>query len=104
QTLSDALMNQLIGQRLAENTLVDRHDMEAVTRLHEFAQNARRPQPEQDLLELGHHIAATDLAEIAAMLAGRAVGELGCQRREALRLVQKLVERPLASLSHLRHI
>ena len=78
--------------------------MEAVACLDEFMQDAGRAKLEQGGLEFRHHVAATNLAEIAAVLAGRAVGKLRRKLGESIRLGQKRVQRFFGPRPDLRHI
>src|SRR5262245_31944779 len=43
EPLFDAVPHDLVGQDLAVNALIDRHDVKAVTCLHQLAQDSRRP-------------------------------------------------------------
>jgi hypothetical protein len=70
ESLSDLFVHYLKRQRPAGNTLINGHNMKAVTGLDELAEDSCRPQSEERLLELGNRIAATDLPEIAALSTG----------------------------------
>jgi len=53
------------------------------------------PNRKQSALEFRDGVTARDLAEVAVLLSGGAVGQLARQRREALRLRQQLRQRLL---------
>ena len=49
-------------------------------------------EPKERLLELRHRVAAADLAQIAAVLSGRAIREFARDGVEAIRLAQQIVQ------------
>src|SRR6478672_2828269 len=53
QSICDLAMDDIKRQRFARNALVDRHDVEPVTCLDQFAQQASRSKPEQRLSNSG---------------------------------------------------
>src|SRR5262249_47704563 len=95
EPLRDAIPPDLECQELAVNAAIDRNDVEAVTRLHQLAQDSRGPQSKQGALEFRYRVAAPNLAEVAVLLPGGAIGQLACQRGEALRRRQQLRQRLL---------
>jgi hypothetical protein len=61
----------------------DQYHVEAEARRHQFRQQAERLAAKQRALELGHHVAASDLSQGAALRGERAIGIFARQLREA---------------------
>lgn len=59
-----ALLTVSNGNVSSENSFVDRHDLEAVARTYDFAENSGEARAKQRPVELGHRVATADVTEI----------------------------------------
>ncbi len=73
EAFGDIVLHHVEWQTLSRNTLIDGHDMKAMTGLDQLPQQAGCPESKYRLLELWHHVAAADLPQITPVLAGGAV-------------------------------
>ena len=103
EELRDALGDGLERQPRAGDPALHGDDVEAVARGDERRQHAGGGRAEDRLVELRHHLAAAELPEVAAVLAGRAVGELLRARRERRRRRLELGEHALGVLAQRHH-
>src|SRR5262249_61662482 len=103
EAFGDPFSHRIERQPLTRNGAIDGHNVKSVTRLDQLAQNSGCSQTKKRLLELGNRIAVTDLAKVAALLAGGTIGQLAGYGREPIRRGQKFGQCAVGRSTDLRN-
>ena len=84
--------------------MIDSHNVKSIACLDEITENSRRSEPKEGLFEFRHRVAATDLAEIAAVLSRRTIRELTRDRIEPIGLAQQIIQGLLGAGAQFRNM
>src|SRR5262249_56732174 len=103
EAFGDPFSHRIERQPLTRNGAIDGHNVKSVTRLDQLAQNSGCSQTKKRLLELGNRIAVTDLAKVAALLAGGTIGQLAGYGSEPIRLGQKFRQGAIGTSTAMRN-